>query len=337
MYDNDMDLKNKIYQMFMIAPQQTELIGGGNLEKALKSGLGGVIFFTRNILTISQTKDFISQINKTAIIPPFIGIDEEGGRVERTENIFNGKKFLSAKYQAEKGLDFVKTQTAEIAYLLKKMGFNMNFAPVLDVNTNPQNPIIGERAYGESVKNVEKYAICAMQTYLENKIIPVGKHFPGHGDANLDSHLVLPSLTLNKDEIELVHIKPFKKAIEDGIPAIMVAHLLCPSLTKQELPSSLSSEILDYLRNELNFKGLIVSDDMQMGALQKIDTIEAVILGIKAGTNLFLYRESTDNIINLIEQVYEKVKKDTTLKEKVENSFNLIQEIKLRYEAFFGC
>jgi len=336
MYDNDMDLRTKVYQMFMIAPQQTELLVGGNLENALKSGLGGVIFFTRNILTIEQTKDFISQIKKTAILYPFIGIDEEGGRVERTENVFGGKKFLSAKYQAEKGLDFVRLQTSEIANLIKKMGFNMNFAPVLDVNTNPQNPIIGERAYGKNVKDVEEYAICAMKTYLENNIIPVGKHFPGHGDVNLDSHLALPSLSLTKDEIEQVHIKPFKKAIELGIPAIMVAHLLCPTLTKQELPSSLSSEILSYLRNELNFKGLIVSDDMQMGALSGIAPVEAVIQGICAGVNLFLYRESTVDVINIIEQTYQRVLNDKFLREKVEDSFVLTQKIKLSYSKFLS-
>jgi len=116
----------------------------------------------------------------------------------------------------------------------------------------------------------------------------------------------------------------------------MVAHLLCPTLTKQELPSSLSSEILSYLRNELNFKGLIVSDDMQMGALSGIAPVEAVIQGICAGVNLFLYRESTVDVINIIEQTYQRVLNDKFLREKVEDSFVLTQKIKLSYSKFLS-
>ena len=331
MYDNIMNLKNKLYQMFMIAPQTTELISGGNLELALKSGLGGVIFFTKNIISIEQVQTFTSKIKNCAIIPPFLGIDQEGGRVERTENIFNGKKFLSAQYQAQCGIECVIDQTKQIAKLIKSMGFNMNFAPVLDVNTNPKNPIIGERAYGNNANDVQKYALCAMETYLDNKIIPVGKHFPGHGNANIDSHLTLPTLNLNFEELENIHIKPFKSAIEKNIPAIMVAHLYCPCFSQEKIPSSLCPVVLNYLRNKLMFKGIIISDDMQMGALNDIEKVDAVIQGIKAGINLFLYRDSTDEIIDIIDSVYSRIQQDEKLKTLVDNSFQLTQEIKLRY------
>ena len=320
----------------MLAPQKDELIDGGNLETALKLGLGGVIFFTRNILSVEQVKNFTFKIKKSSLISPFIGIDEEGGRVERTENIFGGKKFLSAKYQAEKGANFVEQETKNIAELIKSMGFNMNFAPVLDVNTNPKNPIIGERAYGETVEDVENFAVLAMKTYLKHKIIPVGKHFPGHGDASVDSHLTLPTLELSREEIENIHIKPFKTAIEKGIPAVMVAHLLCSSLTDESVPSSLSCDVLWYLRNKLKFEGIIVSDDMQMGALQSIDSIDAVVQGIKAGINLFLYRDSTDETIRLIENIYERVSQDEKLIKKIDDSFELTQAIKLSYNDFLS-
>lgn len=331
MYDNVMNLRNKVYQMFMISPQSTDMKNEVNLKIALNNGLGGVIFFSKNILSIEQVKKFTSQIKDNALVSPFIGIDQEGGRVERTENIFNGKKFLSAKFQAEKGIDVVFSQTKEIAQLIKSMGFNMNFAPVLDVNTNPKNPIIGERAYGVSADDVEKYAICAMQTYLQNDIIPVGKHFPGHGNVNMDSHLTLPTLGLSFDDIEKIHVKPFKTAIEKGLPAIMVAHLYCPCFDNEKIPSSLSRKVLDYLRNKLKFKGLVVSDDMQMGALQMINPVDAVIKSINAGVNLFLYRDSTDETINIIEKVYEKTQSDDELKFNIEKSFDIIQKIKLSY------
>lgn len=331
MYDNIMNLRNKVYQMFMIAPQGTELVSSGNLESALKSGLGGVIFFTKNILTIEQVKNFTNHIKRSAFIPPFIGIDEEGGRVERTENIFGGKNFLSAQFQAENGINFVREQTSQIANLIKSMGFNMNFAPVLDVNTNPKNPIIGERAYGSDVSSVEKYGIFAMQTYLENSIIPVAKHFPGHGDVNMDSHLSLPTLELTFEEVKNIHIKPFKTAIKKGLPAIMVAHLFCPCFSEEKIPSSLSKIVINYLRKDLCFDGLIISDDMQMGALKELTPKKSIIKGIKAGVNLFLYRESTDNIIDIIEYVHTEAQKDNELKLKIEQSFTHIQKIKLSY------
>lgn len=333
MYDKAMNLKNKFYQMFMIAPQGSNFSEEKNLEFALRNGLGGVIFFTKNIVSTEQTITLIDEIKKNALIQPFIGIDQEGGRVERTENIFNGKKFLSAKYQAQKGLSFVEEETTKIAQLIRNIGFNMNFAPILDVNTNPQNPIIGERAYGTTVKDVEKYAICAMKTYIQNKIIPVGKHFPGHGDANADSHLTLPTIDLSREEMEKEHIKPFKTAISKGLSAIMIAHLYCPCFEPKQIPSSLSPTVINYLRDNLKFNGLIISDDMQMGALQEISPIEALLQGIKAGVNLFLYRDSSDTTIALIERAYLEIEKNKQLILKVENSFEIIQTLKSRHSV----
>ncbi len=329
-----MNLKNKFYQMFMLAPQGPDFSTENNLELALKSGLGGVIFFTKNIITTEQTKIFIDKIKDTALISPFVGIDQEGGRVERTENIFNGKKFLSAKYQAENGEKFVEQETTKIAKLIKAMGFNVNFAPVLDVNTNPQNPIIGERAYSSTAKEVEKYAILAMKTYIKNNIIPVGKHFPGHGDVNMDSHLTLPTLELSLEEVKKEHIQTFKTAIENDIPAIMVAHLYCPCFDTKKIPSSLSYNVINYLRENLNFKGVVVSDDMQMGALQNTNQTEAIIQGINAGINLFLYRDSSSNTIDLIESTYEIIEKDKNLSLKIEKSFDILKSTKSSYSSF---
>ena len=331
MYDKNMDLKNKFYQMFVLAPKALELEMGGNLYNSLQVGLGGVIFFTRNIDTIEQTKKFTDSIKKIALIPPFIGIDEEGGRVERTEKIFGGKKFLSARYQAQGGIDCVMSQTQQISELIKSMGFNMNFAPVLDVDTNPNNPIIAERAYGKTANEVEKFAVCAMKTYMENGIIPVGKHFPGHGDVDVDSHLSLPVLDLSLSELERVHIKPFKTAIENDIPAVMVAHIHCKAFDKEVIPSSLSTSVLGYLRKNLNFNGLIVSDDMQMGGLRGFTPQEALLYGIRAGINLFLFRDEADDTIKIIEDVFNIVKSDKLLINNVEKSFDFISTIKNRF------
>lgn len=328
-----MDFKSKFYQMFVLAPEGTTLKSGGNLDIALKKGLGGVIFFTKNIETVEQVKKLTKKVKQTAIIAPFIGIDEEGGRVERTENIFGGKKFLSARYQAQNGVECVISQTLQISNSIKSLGFNMNFAPVLDVDTNPQNPIIAERSYGRTPEEVEKFALCAMKIYMENRIIPVGKHFPGHGDANADSHLTLPILDLPLDKLEETHIRPFKTAVEQGIPAIMAAHLHCKAFDKNIIPASLSPSVLNYLRKKLNFEGLIISDDMEMGALKLFTPEDAVLRGIRAGINLFLFRDESDATISLLERVFEKVKNDATLCSNTEKSFELIQKIKQKFFA----
>ena len=163
--------------MYILGLEGGELENNENLKKALNDGLGGVIFFTQNIKTPDQIKDLIKNINAQCEVPPFLSIDQEGGRVERTENIHNGKKYLSAKFAAEKGEEFLKNQTEQIAIELKNYGFNLNFAPCLDVNTNPNNPIIGERAFSNDTDEVIKYGKIVTETYIENGIIPVQNIF----------------------------------------------------------------------------------------------------------------------------------------------------------------
>ena len=335
MYDNVMrfgnDLREKVYQMFVLSPSGDALDADKNLIKALEKGLGGVIFFTKSIQSIEQTQKLTTDIKNTAKIPPFIGIDEEGGRVERTENIFGGKKFLSAKYQAQKGLKYVKEETQKIAELIKSLGFNMNFAPVLDVNTNPKSPIIAERAYSNTPEGVIKFGVCAMKTYLENGIIPVGKHFPGHGDVNADSHLTLPIFEKGIEELENVHIKPFKNAILAGIPAIMAAHIYCACFDKELIPASLSPNAIGYLRKNLKFNGLVVSDDMEMGGVKIFEPIDAVCRGINAGVNLFLFRDCSDKTIEIIENIIEFAQKDEILRKKIDESFEIISRTKSKF------
>ena len=214
-------LKEKLYQMFILGTD-----GNGYLE-ALHNGLGGIIFFTHDIKTSQQFKDLISDIKTGSLISPFLSIDQEGGRVERTENIHNGKKYLSARYAFEKGENFLAKQTKEIAQELKTFGINLNFAPCIDTNTNPDNPIIGERAFSSNPDDVIKGEKIVSKIYKENGIIPCVKHFPGHGDTNTDSHLTLPEIALPLERMEETHIKPFKFAIKNGAEMIMAAHIHC--------------------------------------------------------------------------------------------------------------
>lgn len=324
----EINVKQKLYQMFILGLRGEDLNDNPNLVKALENGLGGVIFFTQNITTPKQFKTLIRDIENTALIPPFLSIDQEGGRVERTENIFNCKKYLSAKFAAKKGEEFLKEQTEQISHLLKDFGINLNFAPLLDVNTNPNNPIIGERAFSDNTDEVIKFGKIVADTYLKNEIIPCAKHFPGHGDASVDSHISLPKFDLALKELEKTHIRPFK---EVDVPMIMVAHMHCCAFDKEGIPSSLSKNVIGYLKNNLNYQGLIITDDMVMGGVLNINPIEACTKAIKAGVNILLYRDSDNQTIQILDELAELAQKDKELLENIEKSYKKIIDFKNRY------
>lgn len=315
------DLKTKLYQMFILGTD------GDGYNKALPNGLGGMIFFTKDIQTPNQFKTLINDIKSISKITPFLSIDQEGGRVERTENIHNGKKYLSAKFAFEKGEDFLKKQTENIANELKSYGINLNFAPCIDVNTNPNNPIIGERAFSNTPDDVIRAEKIVSQTYRENGIIPCAKHFPGHGDANTDSHLTLPEINLTLQEMEKTHIKPFK-ACAKNIEMVMVAHLHCTCFEKDVIPTSLSKKTISYLRKKLGFEGVTISDDMIMKGVAKFGNVEACEMGIRAGLNMFIYRNSTPQTINIIETIAKKAETDDELRQNIEKSYEKITHLK---------
>lgn len=300
---------------------------GDGYKKALTNGLGGMIFFTKDIQTPNQFKTLINDIKSISKITPFLSIDQEGGRVERTENIHNGKKYLSAKFAFEKGEDFLKKQTENIANELKSYGINLNFAPCIDVNTNPNNPIIGERAFSNTPDDVIRAEKIVSQTYRENGIIPCAKHFPGHGDANTDSHLTLPEINLTLQEMEKTHIKPFKASAKN-IEMVMVAHLHCTCFEKDVIPTSLSKKTISYLREKLGFEGVTISDDMIMKGVAKFGNVEACEMGIRAGLNMFIYRNSTPQTINIIETIAKKAETDDELRQNIEKSYEKITHLK---------
>ena len=318
------ELREKLYQMFILGV-------GDKTKEALQNGLGGVIFFTKDIHTAEQFKKLTSELKHCAKTPPFLSIDQEGGRVERTENIHGGKKYLSAKFAAEKGNDFLAEQTEQIAQELKSYGINLNFAPCIDVNTNPNNPIIGERAFSSDTDRVCECEKIVSDIYRKNKIIPCAKHYPGHGDANADSHLTLPKIDLPFEEMEKFHITPFKSAVENNIEMIMVAHLHCTCFEHDAIPTSLSKNAIAYLRDKLGFDGVTISDDMVMKGVADFGEVQACVMGILAGLNMFIYRNGDKNTIKLIEQVYEKALTNPELKEKIEQSYDKIVSLKEKY------
>lgn len=327
----DLTLRQKISQMFITGFSGQNVVFNRNFVNLVENGLGGVIFFSQNISNEKQFRELISTISEKAYIPMFYSIDQEGGRVERTEKIHGGKKYLSAKNAYEMGLSYLQNQTKEIALELKGYGINMNFAPVLDVNTNKDNPIIGERAFSSNADDVVAGAKVVIREYEKYGIITVGKHFPGHGDAGSDSHKTLPTIDLSKEEMQ-EHLKPFEEAIKIGLPAIMAAHVLYPALDENENPASISKKILnDLLVNKMNFNGVIITDDMEMNGIKGFTKLEACIKAINAGVNMFIFRDTTKEVFELIEKLEKAVIEGIIPEEKIDFSVEKITNLKRQY------
>lgn len=299
---------------------------GKYLTELLSRGLGGVIFFSKDITSESEFKNFVLNVKKQAFIPPFISIDQEGGRVERTENIYPRRLPMKQAYAL--GEDYLKKQTQEMAEELQNLGFNLNFAPVADVNTNPNNPIIGERAFGNNPEDVIKGVKIVSECYLQNKIIPCVKHYPGHGDAAQDSHKTLPKIDLDLETMEKYHLPPFRFAVNNGIPMIMIAHLDCNCFNESGIPTSLSHNAIQFLRKNIGFKGIIISDDMNMGGVNYLPPLEAAIKAIKAGVDILLYRNSDEETFNIICELEKIANKDNELKIAITNSIQRIMSLK---------
>lgn len=315
MYDCCME--QMIYQKFILGT-------GKCLDKALSKGLGGVIFFTRDIRSRDQFKKLVTEIKQKALITPFLSIDQEGGRVERTENIH--ARYLSQRYAFRRGEEFLTKQTIKIARELVDYGINLNFSPCADVNTNPKNPIIGERAFSDKTDDVIRGVKLVVDVYRKVGVIPCLKHYPGHGDASKDSHLTLPEIDLPMTTMEDVHIKPFKENLDAEM--IMAAHLHCTCFDKERIPASLSQNAIGYLRKILGYQGVIISDDMVMKGVQNFGSVEACVMAIKAGVDMFIYRDADTNVISTIEELISLAKKDEYIKDCILKSNERIDRLK---------
>ncbi len=310
-YDiNQMTLDQKIGQLFMFGFDATEI--NEHAIKLIKDyKAGNVILFTRNVKSSKQLFELNLNLQKLAKesigIPLFIGIDQEGGmvtRIHQGSTFFPGAMTIAASNQLENAYWVGKMMGLE----LKHLGVNMNFAPVLDVNNNPKNPVIGVRSFSDNPQIVADYGVAFIEGLQEN-IIATGKHFPGHGDTQVDSHLALPRVSYQMNRLNKIELVPFKKAIYGGIKAIMSSHIDFPALTEDGLPTTLSKKCLtDFLRKELDFNGLIVTDGMQMKAIQdNYTTIGASVMAINAGANIVMVCHSEELQIGAIKRVKEAV------------------------------
>lgn len=254
--------------------------------------IGGVILFGPNYENPEQVAELINEVQDCRVgdLPLWISVDHEGGKVQRFRNGFT--RIPEAGILAKNNSPKLLFELSEkISAELKAVGVNVNFAPVADINSNPKNPVIGNRAYGENEEMVSKMVSAFVRGHLTQGVQPCVKHFPGHGDTTMDSHFALPKVIDTLDALRERELRPFTKAFKSGCRWVMTAHLLNANLDPDK-PATLSKKTLDgILRDELRYTGLVVSDDMEMKAITAhFGAEEAPRLAIEAGCDLLIYR-----------------------------------------------
>jgi beta-N-acetylhexosaminidase len=251
---------------------------------AREFSLGGVIFFARNIEAAEQVAELSVDVQSVASeLPLWVSVDQEGGRVARLKKPFT--EWPPMAVLGRSGNETLATRfAAALAAELKAVGITLDYAPVLDIHTNPKNPVIGDRALGEDAETVARLGAAVVRGLQENGVAACGKHFPGHGDTSVDSHLELPLVEHPPDRIRRVECVPFREAIRADVAFIMTAHVLVPALD-DERPATLSPRIVQaILRDELGFAGVILSDDLEMKAIAASYSVpEAAVQAVAAG------------------------------------------------------
>lgn len=350
-----MTLEEKIGQMITVAVRNWDGEGMTILESEAaeiikNNSVGGVILFAENFENTQQTVKLVNDLQSAAVssrnkIPLFVSVDQEGGAVVRLRQgtALPGNMALGAansEEDAEKAGDILGKE-------LKALGFNVDFAPSLDVNSNPLNPIIGLRSYSSNPELVRKLGVRTIAGIQKNNVAAAAKHFPGHGDTSEDSHSNLPSVNKSMEEIEKCELVPFKKAVENGVDMVMTAHIQFPQIETQTiksestgdeiyLPATLSKTfVTDILRNKFGFNGVVTTDAMNMGAIsENFGVTQACILAINAGVDVLLMpvsltgEESGTELASLIGNLTSAVKDGVIKEETVNAAVRRILELK---------
>lgn len=340
-----MSLDEKIGQMFIIGFEGLE--PDDNLEEMIvENHVGGVVLFRRNIDNPEQLLGLVNSIKainagcngnsagngRPLSMPPlFISVDEEGGRVSRMpEQLMELPGASSIGEINDTGLAY--RIGGLIAAKIKAFGFNMNFAPVLDILSNLGNTVIGDRSYGKTPGVVARLGVQVMKGMSFEGVIPVVKHFPGHGDTVADSHIELPEVNYDLDRLKSFEMAPFKEAIGNNADAVMVAHILMKGIDPEN-PATLSETIITgMLRGMMKFDGVIITDDMTMGAIEKNYNIgDAALNSIIAGSDIIMVCHGHDNQKEAIDAVKAAVSGGALHESRINESVRRILELKRKY------
>lgn len=359
--------EQKIGQMIMPSMEQYEDENGNltNLtelneeyrQAILDYGFGGIVLFSSNMENTQQEIKLISDMQEAAVsedsisgIPLFISIDQEGGSVGRIPDatVMTGNMALAAT--GERAEENTRETAGIIGEEVSALGINMDFAPVMDVNNNPSNPVIGVRSFGSDPETVARLGNAFKEALQQKGVIPVLKHFPGHGDTDTDSHTGLPSIDKSLEKLSETELVPFKKSIEEGADMIMTSHIQFPQIETETytstgtgekicLPATLSKKMITgVLREELGFDGVLITDSLVMGAISdNFDPKDAAALAINAGADILLMPMTLTNADDLaqmgeyIQAILAKVQSGEIPQERIDESVLRILKLKMKY------
>lgn len=334
-----MTIEEKVGQLIIVGFE------GKQVNKAIKAHIGqrfvgGIALFGRNIQSLQQVVRLTNELQRLAQmtkhqIPLIIAIDQEGGwvtRLKKGATILPGNMALGAIGSTELAERAGELTAVELA----AVGINLNFAPVMDVNNNPCNPVIDRRSFGESPEVVSRLGAAYIKGLQRNKdVLATAKHFPGHGDTTVDSHTDLPTVRHDLNRVRAIELKPFHAAIKAGVAAIMTAHIVYPALDANR-PATLSPAILtDLLREELGFDGLIITDDMEMKAIDdRYHAGEAAVMAVEAGADMVLAPWTLAKQIEIYNALLSAVKHRRISKTRLDQSVKRILKSKGACGAF---
>lgn len=307
----DMSLRDKVCQMMFVRPESITGIdvvtaAGDTTKSALEQyPVGGIVYFAQNMESKDQVKEMIDNSQSYSKVGLFISTDEEGGMVNRLMNTV-GTTYIDSMYNyKDEGTQKAHDNAYTIASDMAALGFNMDFAPVADVWSNPDNTVIGERAYSDDYSQAAELVGSAVKGFEDGGVMCTLKHFPGHGDTAEDSHYSSAYVRRTKDEIMADEMQPFTAGIDAGAEFVMVGHLIVPDI--DELPATLSYKITtEMLRNEMHFEGIAITDSLAMSSIaDNYGVGESAVMSIKAGIDMLLDPTDIDTAIDAVVQAVE--------------------------------
>ena len=335
-----MTQEEKIYQLFIVRPEalldtsDPATAAGMELCAALvKQPVGGVVFFSDNILDPVQCRSMITNLQGSASVRMFIAVDEEGGSVARigSNPAMGPTQFppmgeIGRQGDPERAYDVGITIGKEIALL----GFNLNMAPVADVNTNPNNPVIGTRAFSPDPAVAAGMVASCVRGFTDSGVLSCIKHFPGHGDTETDSHQGYAETQKTLEQMKETELIPFCSGIQAGVPMVMAGHITCPNVTSDGLPASLSPYLITVvLRGSLGFSGVVITDSLEMEAItDAYSPGEAAVLALQSGCDMLLMPKSLSEAVSGIQNALET---GTLSAQRIDESVLRILTLKLEY------
>lgn len=337
----DMTLEEKVAQLFIIQPEAildvgTAVAAGDATREAINQNpVGGFIYFGDNLQSKEQTQEMLKNVQTYSMertgFPAFLSVDEEGGTVARvagTGNFDIPKIGDMADIGAAGDVDAAKQVGEDIGSYLAELGFNLDFAPVADVLSNPENTVVRDRSFGNDPEMVSDMAIAVSDGLEEKGILSTYKHFPGHGATSADTHKGYAYTDKTLEELEACELIPFQRCIADGAKIIMAAHISAPNVTGDDTPTSLSKTMVtDILREKMGYTGLVVTDAMNMGAItEEYTSAEAAVKALQAGVDVVLMPE---NYQQAYQGVLDAVADGTLTEERIDESVTRILTVKL--------